>query len=228
MAIGFLVDFFIRKLRVPEALVDMSRDAFISPADSQVTVYEIQQGLVIPVKGSYYTVSELLGGDPIWKKYDSGKCFVFRLAPHNYHRYCYCDEGKQGGVKTIKGKLHSVNPIAVHNNIKVYSQNFRQYTTLHTICFGDVIHMEIGAMLIGKIRNHRLSECDIRKGKEKGFFEYGGSTIILLVQDGYVEVDSDIITNSKKGLETTVKYGERIGLRKTSQPNLTASVIDNN
>jgi phosphatidylserine decarboxylase len=208
-------DFFIRRLKSPEALVDMSPSAFISPADSQLLVYDIHDGLTVPVKGSRYTIGELLGGDAASTKYAGGKCLVFRMAPHNYHRYCYCDNATQSPVKTIKGRLHSVNPIASHNDMKIYTQNYRQYTTLRTENFGDVVHMEIGAMLIGKIKNHSAAERVVQKGEEKGFFEYGGSTVILLVEDGNVDIDEDIIANSQAGMETTVMYGEKIGTRKT-------------
>ena len=206
-------DFFTRKLIAAQELVDMSRDILVSPADSQVAVYDIHDGLVVPVKGSRYTLAELLQNDPAREKYAGGKCLVFRLAPHNYHRYCYPDSGRQSDVVTIKGKLHSVNPIAVHGKIKVYAQNYRQYVTLHTENFGDVIQMEIGAMLIGKIRNHHMTARGVKKGMEKGFFEYGGSAVILLVREGYVEIDPDIAANSTTGMETAVGYGEKIGVK---------------
>ena len=204
-------DFFIRKLRDPHKLVDMDRGRLVSPADSQVLAYDIDEDLIIPVKGSSYTISELLNADPIWENYIDGKCLVFRLAPHNYHRYCYCDNGRQSDVRTIKGKLHSVNPIAVIDKVKIYSQNYRQYAVLNTENFGNIIQIEIGAMLIGKIRNHHMGACDVRKGEEKGLFEYGGSAIIMLIENGCAEIDQDILDNSKTGLETAVRYGERIG-----------------
>ncbi len=39
---------------------------------------------------------------------------------------------------------------------------------------------------------------------------FGGSTIILLIQD-IVTIDEDILMQSQKNNEITVRYGERIG-----------------
>lgn len=54
-------------------------------------------------------------------------------------------------------------------------------------------------------------ECDIRKGMEKGRFEFGGSTIILLLQKDRVNLDSRLWENTLDGYETKVKMGETIG-----------------
>ena len=51
----------------------------------------------------------------------------------------------------------------------------------------------------------------INKGEEKGYFMYGGSTVILLIKHSVVKIDSELIKNSKAGYETCVKAGERIG-----------------
>ena len=53
--------------------------------------------------------------------------------------------------------------------------------------------------------------CEVKKGEEKGYFEFGGSTIVLLLQYGKVRMDSDLIENSENGYETIVRMGERIG-----------------
>ena len=42
-------------------------------------------------------------------------------------------------------------------------------------------------------------------------FLYGGSTIILLLEEGKVVIDDEIMTNTENGFETIVKMGEKIG-----------------
>ena len=54
----------------------------------------------------------------------------------------------------------------------------------------------------------------IKKGEEKGYFEYGGSTIVLLFEKDKITLDEEIINNSLNGFETYVKYGEKIGEKK--------------
>ena len=49
--------------------------------------------------------------------------------------------------------------------------------------------MEVGAMMVGKITNLGIKiRADVKKGQEKGSFEFGGSTIILLLQHGKVRI----------------------------------------
>ena len=70
-----------------------------------------------------------------------------------------------------------------------------------------MVEMEVGAMLVGKIRNHGLRRFG--KLQEKGYFEYGGSTVILLCKG--ITIDKDILEHSAQGIETIVRTGERIG-----------------
>ena len=53
-----------------------------------------------------------------------------------------------------------------------------------------------------------------KKGEEKGYFEFGGSTIVVLVKKDVIVIDEDIYNNSLENIETNVKYGERIGIKK--------------
>ena len=75
--------------------------------------------------------------------------------------------------------------------------------------------MEVGALLVGKIVNHPV-EKQVRRGMEKGYFQFGGSTIIILVKEGQLQVDADILENSRQNYETIVKYGEIIGIAANS------------
>lgn len=131
-----------------------------------------------------------------------------RLCVDDYHRYCYIDDGTKEENIFIPGVLHTVNPIALEN-YKIYSQNQREYTIMHTKNFGDVIQIEVGAMMVGKIVNYD-GKTDIKRGEEKGKFLYGGSTIILLLNQN-IKIDDDIIKNTQDGAETIVKMGEKIG-----------------
>ena len=135
---------------------------------------------------------------------------IFRLCVDDYHRYCYIDNGIKTENTHIRGEFHTVNPIALER-YNVYKRNSREFTILHTENFGDVVYIEVGAMLVGKIKNRHLNEHTFVKGEEKGMFEYGGSTIVLLFEKDYISVDSDILANSAHGYETVVKYGEKIG-----------------
>ena len=125
----------------------------------------------------------------------------FRLAVDDYHRYSYVDDGQIVFHKKIKGIFHTVNPIA-NDYYPIYKMNSREYTVIDSNNFGRMIQMEVGAMMVGKIVNYKHSIAT--KGEEKGYFEFGGSTVVLILKKETVKIDDDIINNSSENIETRV------------------------
>ena len=203
-------DFFTRAVKPEMRPVDFAPEHLISPCDSKLTAYKITKSSRFRIKDSWYSTADLLGGnDFLARRYDSGVCMIFRLEVDDYHRYCYIDSGRKTENTFVPGVLHTVNPIALeHYNI--YKRNCREYTVLHTDNFGDVVQVEVGAMMVGRICNHHGEHSFVR-GEEKGMFQFGGSTIVLLFEKDRILIDRDIARNSNEGTETVVKYGERIG-----------------
>ncbi len=202
-------DFFTRKIKAKLRPVDSNPRHFISPCDSKLTVLPITKDCRFTLKHTIYTVASLLKNDRLAKEYEGGYAMIFRLTVDDYHRYCYvCDGVKEDNV-FIPGVLHTVNPLA-NDYFPIYKENSREYSILHTKEFGDVVMMEVGALLVGKIVNHH-KKYHVFRGQEKGYFEFGGSTVVLLVKKDTVRMDADILENSATGIETVVKYGEKIG-----------------
>ena len=199
-------DFFTRKLREGKRVVDTNPTSLIAPADSKLLVYRIEEGMRLFVKGREYTVNEILEDDTLSREFDTGYALVFRLCVDDYHRYCFPDSGSLITHKKIKGKLHTVSPVSKDH--KIYKENSREVSILETDNFGKIAFVEVGALLVGKIVNNSLTAFD--KGQEKGYFEPGGSTVIVLIKD-IVNIDEDILKESAEGIETKVKYGEKIG-----------------
>lgn len=201
-------EFFTRRVKRGMRPIDRMPSHFISPCDSKLTVYKIGKSSVFRIKGSRYRVSDLIQNDFLAKRYEGGYCMIFRLEVDDYHRYCYIDSGTKTENTFINGELHTVNPIALeHYNI--YKRNCREYTVLHTENFGDVVQVEVGAMMVGRIVN-RHGAAEVVRGEEKGKFEFGGSTIVLLVKKDMIRIDDDILRNSAENIETVVKYGEKV------------------
>lgn len=196
-------DFFERK---KEVQIDLSDGELPAVADSRLSAYRISDNLMVDVKHSIYSLEELLNSHIDLTEYNAGTCLVFRLSLEDYHRYIYPADGKLLKSYTVKGELHTVRPIS--NSYKVFSRNKRTVSVLSTKLFGEMIMIEVGAMLVGGIVNRNLNL--FKKGEEKGHFEYGGSTIILLLKKA-VSIDEDIIKQTKMGYETKVRIGSRIG-----------------
>lgn len=202
-------DYFTRKGVSGFRTLDVNPDSFISPCDSALTVHRITSDSRYSIKNSMYTVADLLRDDELAKEYEDGYIFIFRLAVNNYHRYCFVDNSTILSSKKIDGKFHTVMPIAL-NSCNVYSENTREYTVLETKSFDKIIQCEVGAMLVGRISNNQYL-FPVRRGQEKGKFEFGGSTIIVLVKKDTVAIRKDIAYNSVNGIETNVLIGEKIG-----------------
>ncbi|MCR5600555.1 MAG: phosphatidylserine decarboxylase [Ruminococcus sp.] len=202
-------DFFTRIVKPGKRPVDHTPEHLISPCDSKLTVYKISRNSIFRIKGSRYRVSDLLQNEFLAKRYCGGYCCIFRLEVDDYHRYCYIDSGSKTDNTFIAGELHTVNPVALAR-YNIYKRNSREYTVLHTDNFGDVVQVEVGAMMVGRIVNHH-GEYSFARGEEKGKFEFGGSTVVLLFGKDSIVPDADILRNSAEGIETVVKYGEKIG-----------------
>lgn len=203
-------DFFTRKLKDGTRSVDMQPASLISPCDSKLSAYKIDSDSSFVIKGTPYTVKDLLGNDRIYKDFLGGTCLVFRLAVEDYHRYCYFDSGNKGENTYLKGVLHTVHPIVV-GEYDIYKRNCREYTVMDTDNFGTAVQVEVGALMVGRIKNFHGAHS-FKRGEEKGMFEFGGSTIVLLLKKGAAEIDSDILANSRNNVETVVKYGMKIGI----------------
>ena len=203
-------DFFTRRLRQGERPVDEREKVLVSPCDGKLSVYRIDKNSRFWIKDTEYTVEQLLRNKSLAERYLGGYALVFRLTVDDYHHFCYPAEGKKSDNVVVPGIFHTVNPVA-NEVYPIYRENAREYTLLKTEKFGTVLMMEVGAMMVGKITNVGKKSVSVKKGQEKGWFEFGGSTIILLLQHGKVRLDYDLIENTENGYETVVRMGERIG-----------------
>ena len=192
-------DFFMREIKKGKRVVG---EGIISPCDSRVLAYKLDDNSSFKIKSSIYTVDELTKEN---KKYKYA--LIFRLCVDDYHHYAYPDDGEVISTKYINGVLHTVQPIA-HKKYKVFHENSRCVTFLKCKNLGEVCYIEVGAMMIGKIVN--IKKDKFKKGEEKGHFEFGGSTVILLI-DKDIKIREDILNNSNNEIETVVKMGESIG-----------------
>ena len=202
-------DCFTRTLRPDQRPVNMDPNALISPCDGLLSVFPIEPDRVFAVKGSRYTLSELLGGSEIAGQYGGGLCLIFRLCVGDYHRYCCMDWGAKGENHFLPGVLHTVRPIALAS-CPVFTQNCREYTVLNTEHFGPVTQIEVGALLVGRIQNHQGAGV-FQKGQEKGLFLYGGSTVLLLLEPNRVRLLPELLAQCQAGQETSVRQGQTLG-----------------
>lgn len=202
-------DFFTRSIKPGARPINSDPEMLISPCDGYMSAYKISSDSIFSIKDSYYNVEDLVGGSDIAEEYLNGTCLVLRLGVENYHRYCYIDGGFKSRNYHIPGHYHPVQPIVVRKH-PVFIQNTREYSILYTKNFGIVTQIEVGACLVGRISNHHEAGV-IRRGEEKGFFSFGGSTIVLLFKEGVVDIPQEVFDATSEGKEAIIRYGEAIG-----------------
>lgn len=202
-------EFFTRKIRADKRPIDRNPSSLITPSDGKVSAYQIELDKKFKIKNSYYTVESLLQNRELANDFAGGTIVIIRLSVDNYHRYCYVDDANKERNHFIHGKLYTVNPVIL-DHVNIYKENSRSYCELDTKNFGKVIQMEVGALMVGKINNYHKTAV-VKRGQEKGKFEFGGSTVVLLLQRDQVVIDEDILINSMEGYETIVRMGEKIG-----------------
>ena len=251
-------DFFSRKEAV--YLREAGKLPFYASASGKVLAYKIDEEgrIILPpgvqkegagkkenfhflpleIKGNFYSIEKILRA-PCPDFLKGGTLLIFRLSLSDYHRYIFPAEGKLLRRKRIKGRLDSVRKEAAH--FKAFSENKREISLLELTGMGKILHVEVGAMLVGHIHNHFRSKTFSDKGaqnkrknlgekttkfnrgyqqtfrftagEEKGYFSLGGSTIVELLNEKIV-IDEDLFENTNKGLETKLEIGERIGYGK--------------
>lgn len=199
-------DFFVRHLKPEARPFDEDPRQIISPADGRVLVFpKLDEDVFVPVKGHPMSIRTMLPG--LYERFLGGALAIMRLCPADYHRYHFPTAGRIVESHDIPGALHSVNPIALGAGPDVFGANKRSLTLIETETAGTMCFVEVGAFGVGSIVNTTTAGT-VTKMQEKGYFKFGGSTVVVVFEPGKIRFSDDLIANSAKGLETLVKVGQ--------------------
>jgi phosphatidylserine decarboxylase len=202
-------DFFTRKLKDAARPIDTSSNTVVSPADGKILAYADISNTDFIIKGYRFDVYSFLDNPDLAQKYRDGALIIIRLAPMDYHRFHFPVSGSISSNNKIEGDYYSVNPFALRKKAEIFCLNKREYSILSNPLLGDVVMAEVGATMVGSIEQ-TFKGSYVNKGEEKGYFKFGGSTIVLLFEKNKIHIDDDLLINTSKGYETAVKMGERI------------------
>ena len=208
-------DFFIRRFKPGARPFTANSRELAAFAEAR---YFAMEGLDptqrFPVKGIALTAAELLGDNALAAPFVRGPAFIARLCPVDYHRFHFPDGGRVVTQAHRAGPLHSVNPLALQFKPDILVTNERQVSILDTDCFGKLAYVEVGATMVGKIVQTHAPATPFRRGDEKGYFLFGGSTVVVLGEAGAWRPDDDLLEQSARGIETLVRLGESIAERR--------------
>ncbi len=206
-------DFFRRCLKPGSRPFNPNADIFSAPAEGKVLVYpKLEDNTRIPVKGATITIAGLLASETEAQRYIGGAAMIVRLAPYDYHRFHFPDDGEAAKARNIKGQYHSVNPIALAKVPDLFCRNKRSVTEFKSKNFGTIAYIEVGAICVGTIIQ-TYQPGKVTKGQEKGYFQFGGSTVVLLFEPGAIVFDADLIKDSAMNLEVHLQALSSIGKR---------------
>ncbi|KAI4225839.1 MAG: hypothetical protein LQ349_006981 [Xanthoria aureola] len=209
-------EFFYRELK-PDARPCSAPDdprIIVSPADCRSVVFNtMDDATTIWVKGRDFTVERLLGDayPEDAKRYKNGALGIFRLAPQDYHRFHIPVDGILGKPKLIEGEYYTVNPMAIRSALDVYGENIRYIVPIDSVAHGRVMVVCVGAMMVGSTVITRKEGERVGRAEELGYFQFGGSTVLLLFEPGRMVFDEDMTDNSSGAVETLVRVGMSIG-----------------
>ncbi len=202
-------DFFSRKL-VPAAR-PLTEAPVVFPADGRhlgfAKASEIEN---VFVKGQKFDLATLLGSPTLAEQFADGALVLSRLCPVDYHRFHFPCDGIPGETEMLNGPLFSVSPLALRQNLSYLWQNKRTLTPLHSEKFGLVLLMEIGATCVGSIKQTFTPDIAVKKGDEKGYFAFGGSSTLLLFEPGKVKLAEDLLAQSAAQRELYARMGSKL------------------
>ncbi len=205
-------EFFIRRKKNSAFPKDTS--VFASPCDARLSVSRIENKIpALKIKGKDVALPELLG--PYRDKCpQKGWAMTFRLCPLDYHRFHFVDSGVAEKISKLGTLLHSVNPWALQRIQQIFEWNERQLCVQHGENYGELLYLEVGAMCVGRIHQTYAVNARVERGQEKGYFDFGASTLVLIVGDGTekrLNLNPLILEKNSQGTEVLVSLGQELG-----------------
>ncbi len=210
-------EFFIRQFRDGQRTFTTNEHEMGACSEARYFGHErMTDELTIPVKGSMLRAVDLIGDAALAQDFVGGPLMVARLCPVDYHRYHYPDAGKTLQAFSIAGDLHSVNPLALKYRQDIFIKNERRVAILDTEHFGKLAYIEVGATMVGKIVQSFDESKSFHKGDEKGYFLFGGSTVVVCGEAGKWSPASDMLEHTKQGIETYIHLGDVVATANAS------------
>lgn len=208
-------DFFIRHLKREARPIAQGNTTAIIPADGRYLFYEnISQADGFIVKGKKFSLAKLLQNEKLAQEYAEGSMAIARLCPTDYHRFHFPIDCIPGKSELLNGYLYSVNPAATKRNVEIFTENKRTLCILNTPLFGKVLFLEVGATCVGAIHETYTPGTPYLKGDEKGYFSFGGSSLIIIFPPNTIRFDRDLLAASANHTEILCLMGQHMGILK--------------
>ena len=167
------------------------------------------KGYVETLEGDIFSVREqmqisIICPKPFWEDMQA----IYDELSTIIHRFHFPCDGIPNAARLINGFLYSVSPVALKGSWRIFGGNKRWLTILQSERFGKIALIEVGACCVGSVRQTFVPESFVKKGDEKGYFLFGGSTVITLFEPDRIVLAEDLVDCTQKGLELYAHMGD--------------------
>jgi phosphatidylserine decarboxylase len=184
----------------------------VLPADGRHLAFQnVDAMTAFYAKNQRFDLAAFLGDAALAAEFAGGSLLISRLCPVDYHRFHFPVAGTPDEARLINGFLYSVSPIALRRRLAYLWENKRMVTLVDSPVFGRVAVCEIGATMVGSIRQLYVPGREVAKGDEKGLFKFGGSCVVTIFKPGKIKFDADLVQHSAEGIEVYARMGESLG-----------------
>jgi phosphatidylserine decarboxylase len=170
----------------------------------------VDPAMSFPIKGHSLDAETILGSTERAASFAGGPVILARLAPVDYHRVHYLDDGTTGECDRLGRRNWTVNQNALRSKPDILFRNERSIQILHTAHFGRLAFVEIGALTVGRVVQTHPVDKPYKRGKEKSYFAFGGSAIIVFGTPGAWAPADDILGHTEQGVETMLRLGQEV------------------
>lgn len=209
--------FFTRRLRPGARPIDPDPEALVSPADGRLEDFgPISPDGELVVKGSRYTVADLLGDARDAAPYEGGQYFIVYLSPRDYHRVHAPTCGDVQYVRYVPGTLFPVNGIGTQYVPQLFARNERLAIVQESKVHGRVTTIMVGAIGVGRIglsfdelqtnsghtagvRRYDNASVVRAAGDELGVFHLGSTAVVLTTAQCRLSVEAELNASVKMG-----------------------------
>lgn len=205
-------DFFYRRLKPGARPLAGGEETAVFPADARHMGWERADRISsVFVKGQSFDLPALLGSVELAERYAEGAVVLSRLCPTDYHRFHFPVSGIPGRWRRMGGPLASVSPYCLSRKLSWLWTNKRNLTLIQSDSWGHAAMLEVGATGVGFIEETYVPGEFAPRGAEKGYFAFGGSTVMCFFEPGRIKLASDLLEKTEEGLEMFARQGDMMG-----------------
>nr|POF22269.1 phosphatidylserine decarboxylase proenzyme 3 [Quercus suber] len=206
-------DFFTRRLRAGVRPLSSPDDDNVIANPCEAKPYNMATKVPLHskfwIKNQEYSIQDMLGNDELAPIFANGTLYQAYLSALSYHRWhapvsgtvvkafvqegTYFSEPLQEPLSTNESFFYDIQPRSLNN---LNTQGYLAALNTRGIIFIEADNPVIGLMAFIAVGNYEVSTIElaveegqyIEKGQETGMFHFGGSSFVILFQEG-VEIE---------------------------------------